>query len=509
MPGISLILNKNKLPVEHSKIESILTSQNFLDNYIDKTFVKNDNIFIGANTYQHYPVRLIESEKYYIIIEGKIYNKEDKILEDELKELAEKTGMNNFNQHLKDWLTESDGDFLIYIINKNNNDVYIFNDMFGRLPFYYKRENDGTVICSRYLNFIKELSASTEIDKMAVAQFLLFGYLLYKRTMFSQVNQLRPASLLIINNYIKEEKIYEFNFDNRKYSSLDFTQNVKNLSELFSKACKDRFLNGKQNVMTLSRGLDSRLVASCLHKNNIPFSIATIRYKYGAVIKDEKIATQLAEIFKSDFRVINVDPSTGDDVYMLFKFKEGMNSLFTARILSFYRKIKKEFGENINFITGDNGDKIIYTYDKRIRKLKDLDDLAEYLVNEHSIFNIDTIAKITGVSQSEMLNELKILLNTFPETNLKDKYVHFRAVERPHKFAFQGEDRHRHYFWSISPFWSFPFYNYIMNIPEEVKKRHKLFAAFIGSYSKQAVDLPYSNFKSSVTSFKGKLFMLG
>jgi asparagine synthase (glutamine-hydrolysing) len=508
MPGISLIINDKKIDSKKDKISAVLKNQNYLENYYDKVIASENDFFIGYNKYEQYPVKVLSTNNSLIVIEGKIYNKREPVSESEIINLANVLFEEESIAKLSEWIQSTDGDFLVYIINKISGDFIVFNDIFGRLPLYYKKCNDGSIITSRYLNFINELSDETTIDQMAIAQFLLFGYMLNDRTIHKDVHQLRPSSILLYRNKsITLKNTHVFNFQQRVHSNKSKNENIANLNKLFSDSCKNRFLNDKKNIVTLSGGLDSRLVASSIYSNKIPFSVVTIKYKYGSAIKDMGIALKLADIFNVDSHVIDVKPSNGNEVYTLLKLKEGMNSLFTARILSFYQEIKNLFGNDINFITGDNGDKLIFTYDKKIKHLSSLDELADYIVTEHSIFEIETVSKLTSVSTTEILDELKILLRSFPETEFKEKYVHYRAIERPHKFAFQGEDRHRHYFWTMSPFWSYPFFNYIMNCSDESKKRHKLFAPLIGSFSKEAINQPYSNFKSSVTSIKGKIFM--
>jgi hypothetical protein len=118
------------------------------------------------------------------------------------------------------------------------------------------------------------------------------------------------------------------------------------------------------------------------------------------------------------------------------------------------------------------------------------------------------ITRITEIELKEIHSDLKELLLSFPENDLKQKYIHFRINEKPFKFAFQGEDRHRNYFWNVSPFWSITFFDYLMNCSDESKIRHKTFSALIQSFSKEVMDLEYTNFKSSITSFKGKVFLL-
>jgi asparagine synthase (glutamine-hydrolysing) len=120
---------------------------------------------------------------------------------------------------------------------------------------------------------------------------------------------------------------------------------------------------------------------------------------------------------------------------------------------------------------------------------------------------LEYITQFTGITKEEIFEEIKILLLNFPERDLFQKYVHLRSIEKPFKYAFQGEDRHRSYFWNSSPFWSYGFFNYIMNCADLSKKKHKIFAGLLNSYSREAADLTYTNFHSSINSIKGKIFM--
>lgn len=508
MPGISVLVSKNNLSDKKTQLDGIFSKQNYLKGYSDKILFFKDNIVIGTNIYDEYPVKIFDINNLFIVLEGRIYNKTEKEIEKEITAIAQNIEKKNIKADLSSWLLKTDGDFLVYIINKVNNDIYIFNDIFGRLPVYYKQLETGEVVVSRYLNFITSLEKNANIDKIAIVQHLLLGYALGERTLIQGVNHLRSASLLSIKNCeVNFISIYTFNFQHRDHEGKSIKENIKNLSELFSEACKNRFQNNKLNIVTLSGGLDSRLVAACMYKNKIPFNVTTIRYSYGTIIQDEKVAVQLSDLFKVKYEVLELSPPIGDDVYTLLKIKEGMNSVATSQLLPFYRKIEKKYSKDINFITGDNGDKLIFTYNKPIKRFTNSDELAEYILTEHSLIDLETVSGFCEIQKNEILHEIKNVLNSFPEEELKQKYVHFRVMEKPHKYAFQGEDRHRHYFWTLSPFWSVPFYNYIMNCTDISKKKHKLFAGLIESFSPEALSLPYANFKSSVNSFKGKFFM--
>ena len=508
MPGISLSFGQNRLVDYNTRVIDTIESQNYIEGYTSKLILNKDNIVIGSNQYEQYPINILQVGDLLIIIEGKIYNKTQKLYENEILDIAINIDDYYAKGKLTDWLVNTDGDFIVFIHNRAKDVLYILNDIFGRLPLYFHVNNEKSILVSRYLHFISRVEESLKPDKMGIAQFMLLGYMLGTRTLLEQVSQLQPASFLKFSDgKIKIECIYQFNFDQREHRNKFPDENVSNISELFSLACNSRFNNNKLSVVTLSGGLDSRLIASCMYKNNIPYKAATLRYTYGSKVQDEKIAKQVAELFKVDLNVIELGPPKGEDLFTLLNLKEGMNSLFTSQLIPFYLKIKELFGSDINFITGDNGDRLIYSLNKPIKKLKSLEQLVSYIIKEHHLFDFDTVCKVCNVSKADMIDEIKNVLSTFPEYDLTQKYIHLRTIEKPHKYAFQGEDRHRHYFWTLSPFWSFPFYSYLMNCSDISKKKFGLFSKLIMRFSEEAIKIPYANFNASITSFKGKLYL--
>jgi asparagine synthase (glutamine-hydrolysing) len=507
MPGISLIYNNNGLPREAEEITTIINNLNTLDHHSSQIFKCEQNFFMGWNKYEEYPIQIIDHNHFTIIIEGKIYNKDNEKLKAEIIELVDGIRQNNYSIKISDWLKITDGDFIIYIINNNNDSIFVLNDIFGRLPLYYSISENG-IILSRYLRFIKDINKELAFNRMAISQFLLLGYMLGKHTILENIYHLRPGSLIKIeSSKVSVEVIHEFNFEIKKYRERNFEENINNLSNLFSEAAINRLKGADKNIVAVSGGLDSRAIATCLNKNNSPFIAVTMKYKTGYTEGEGIVAEQMASILKLNWKFLDVLPPTGEDIYQLLRIKEGMNSLFMAGIIPFYKEIKKSFGNNINFFTGDNGDKLIFTIDRPISNFKNVDELVTYIISEHAIIPLDEVVALTKTNKTELYNDLKELVLSFPESDLKQKYIHFRINEKPFKYAYQGEDRHRNYFWSVSPFWSIEFFNYIMNCSDESKIRHKTFRRLLQSYSPDATDLVYTNIKSSITSVKGKLFL--
>ena len=506
MAGVSIVLSEGGLLTQKSKLDKTLNSLNYIKNFNSTVCLHEDNIFIGWNKYDEYPIQEIFCDYFIILLEGKIYNKTNSIISTELSKIIKSVEDKNY-KYLQNWLQETDGDFLLYIYNKLDGELFILNDILGRIPVYYINSTKGIII-SRHLKFITDLLENFKFDDISFAEILLMGFMIGQRTLIKNVNQLAPASLLQTKKRkIDEIKLYNYNFDLKLHGRKSFSENINNISELFSESVNNRFKNSEKNILTLSGGLDSRAVAACLYYNNINFTAVTMKYSSGHEAKDLVIAEKLSRLFNSNWKSIDVSLPKGNDLIELLFLKEGMNSLSTSAILGFYRKVSGEFGNKINFITGDNGDKLIFTIDQPIKKLNSIEELIHYTIKDRAVSSLEEIKNILNFNKDDLYEDLNNVFNSYPEADLSQKFIHFRVLEKPFKYAFQGEDRHRNYFWNISPFWSFPFYNYLMNCSDKIKKKHKTFSAWLQKYSPQAVELEYTNFRSPINSIQGKLFM--
>jgi asparagine synthase (glutamine-hydrolysing) len=503
MPGISIVYKKNNENL--NDYQAILNSLNHLKYYNSRIFLNNNKCFAGFNGYDSYPLVKMKICGYDVILEGRIYNRTKNEIEIQLGDILSINKLNHFYDRLSTWILESDGEFVIYLISDES--LLIFNDIFGRMPLYYF-EDENRVIVSRFLNFIVKSISKKMMDSIGISIYLLLGYMLGERTLLKNVKQLRPVTLLkYSSNRFELIPLFSFNLETKNNVHKNDKDIICDLKDLFSISCKYRYQTNEENIITLSGGLDSRLVASAMVSNQIPFKAATMVYKNGYAREEIAIAEELCRIYGSKLDKTLVMPPTGSDVLELLKLKEGMNSLSTAPIIPFYHKLLSTFSKGFVYITGDNGDKIIFTLDRPPINFNTLDDLVNFIITDNSIMPIEYITQITGITREEIFEEIKTNLLNFPEKDYFQKYVHFRSIEKPFKYAFQGEDRHRSYFWNSSPFWSYGFFNYFMNCSDFSKRKHRIFAGLLNSYSREATDLPYANFHSSVNSIKGKIFM--
>ena len=106
------------------------------------------------------------------------------------------------------------------------------------------------------------------------------------------------------------------------------------------------------------------------------------------------------------------------------------------------------------------------------------------------------------IKKEKILDELKAVLSTYPETDLDQKYVHFIFYGGSFKAIFEVEDRDRIYFARTVLFYSIPFFDYAMNCSDTIKTSRKLYKQIMLDYSHETATIDISDYGCSIKSRK-------
>jgi asparagine synthase (glutamine-hydrolysing) len=413
--------------------------------------VDSEHYFLGTLSYDTYPIASVEYGDFIIVVEGKIYGRELSVIWRELSQLALvfSDSPKNASKACGEWLLRTDGDFLIFIFDKSSNKTWVMNDVLGRLPVIAINPSSNTIECNR---------------------------------------------------------VHEFSFDAKANTRESVNDNAANLISLFTVACKERAAVGN-NIVSLSGGLDSRSVAACLAANKIPFLAVTRRDSRKTSWNDAAVAETLARALGAEWSCINVGVSTGDDFLRLLRLKSGMNPLGMVSRISFLTEVQRVYRSGITYLTGDGGDKMFHDL-RPARPLKTTDDLLRYIISEESIFSLEQVEKMSGISSEDVNSDLEAHLAAYPEIDLAQKYIHFVLFERAFKWLFEGEDRNRCYFWSVAPFYSVPLFQYAMGCSDSQKALYGLYRSFLVGLSPCAASVNNANWGIPITSNKSILYLM-
>lgn len=512
MPGTTIYFSsESDSSISENDINISLNSLLFNERYSVTNLLQEKKVRIAITNYKEYPIDVFRSDEFLIIVEGKIYNKSKGKLKAELERLAQTVfdESNEIKEDLTKWLHNADGEFIIVIHNLDDKRIAIFNDSLGRLALYLF-QSDSSLIITREISFILNLSFPIKIDTMGIAQFLFFGYPLHTRTLYEQIKRVQPGTLFVIDttkDYIKTMNVHMYNFDNKIDELPDMGTILNNMEELFLTASKNRCEKGFDNILSLSGGLDSRAVLAALEK-------ASINYKTYTFIKDDKsnqddanISEELSELFNMNWNLLQLDQEEQKDISFLLETKRGMNELGNNFMVQFLRKLLVKESNRLFYLTGDGGDKVLPGLLPAV-KLNSLDELVKYIISTRSsLFTLTNVLKITGINYNDFCNELFNILNNYSEKIIANKYVRFVIFGRGLKWLFEGEDRNRYWFWSITPFYSQPFFNYSMMLPDRVKENYALQKQLLVKLSPEAAAINNAFWKLPITSSKLKVIL--
>jgi asparagine synthase (glutamine-hydrolysing) len=131
--------------------------------------------------------------------------------------------------------------------------------------------------------------------------------------------------------------------------------------------------------------------------------------------------------------------------------------------------------------------------------------LARGIIHLVGEFRLAEVAALLQVKESEIVDELLSILGSYPEENLRQKFLHYLFFEDNAKFTFEIEDISRIYFWTVSPFNSLPFFKYIISCPDKQKSKYALYREFFFIMSPPVAEIKNSNWGCSISSNKFKI----
>ena len=512
MPGLNFICGYKSLL--HAREEAYRRSirKSIADSEY-QTIERYKTHFWALNSVQYdgYPSCVYDDNEYFIYLEGKIYNRRLSDLHEELKTLIKdifSQDQQGTNQYRK-WLLDTDGEFVIFGWDKQTEKICLCNDLLGRLPLYYY-QTDQEVAISRNLRFLAELIPNRQYDMMSIAQILQLGYSLHQRTYIKGVFRLNPASLLIIDPRqarCHTKTIQPFNFEDKPYQDESLNNNALELARLMRQGVKNRARLSDKNLLSLSGGLDSRTVGAALHGENIPFTCATFIDFEHARQSDLECAKELAQTLGWPQQIIPLSAPTGADFLKLLRIKHGRNYLGISFVLQYAEQLQQQYGHDFTFFYGNGGDRVA----RDIRPegaMETLDQLVAYIMSRQQFFPLDVLSSLVQIPAGDIVDELHHTLRAYPENNIMEKFVHFEIYGDALTRHIEGDDRFRHYFWTGTPFYSVPFFKYIMGIPNEQKKDFRLYKIFLDTLCPEIAFVPYANITTSVGSLQHKLFAI-
>jgi asparagine synthase (glutamine-hydrolysing) len=357
---------------------------------------------------------------------------------------------------------------------------------------YYFQEAQS-LIFSRELKFIVPFLSQVEFCKDGILEYLLFGFPFEENTLVEKVGFFPPATYLsfdMASGKSARDSYHVLNID-RCVNSGGRKKMAAEMCRIFMEALSKRaeWVDKNKTIVSLSGGFDSRGTLAGLKKLGLSPSAVTAQSEEEGSAR--KVAGFLGvEIYPIPQGHAEKERPFADIVFL----KDGLDCHpDLAQLYRNLQDLRDRFGKDIIYFTGIYGGEIT-RQSHPTAGLSSLKSLVRYLLkaNDSYKYSTEKVAAILRMPENEISNHLQRRLETFPEKSIWRKYLRFRH-EFDMRFAGEAEDRNRFFFWTISPFFAFPFFNYVMGIDEN-RKTSRLFRDFLYAIDPNTCKAKYFNY---------------
>ena len=491
MAGITLLYRQEKL--ESSLLQKI---EGKLGKSEDVSILhREDKFVLLQKKIEDYPVREVNHQDYTLIVEGKIYGVD--VLND--GDFSRCTHGVLFNKNKEDslrYIRSLDGEFILYMIDKSTKKVVIINDYLGRLPVYYIRNDHFTI--GRDIGLIHKTSGSLKFSESGVYQYMRLGYPLGDTTLFKDMYRLPPSSLIEIEG--------EVNIQSQKISLKELHDSggisgnpEEYLYEHFKRAMDVRLKSSERVVLSLSGGLDSRIIMGEIEKGNGKVAYESFHYTNAIIDADIRSVQQLCNHYERQFGLTELEEWSPENFNELIHIKTGMNYLGMAFLVPFLKKMKSGFDL---MLTGDGGDKTLPYLLPGMNLFGS--DTAQLILSRNEVTSDKTCEQLFSSALIKQEEEMIAYLNEQNEKEPGWTYKRFLIFERTKNWLFEGEDRNRNYIWSSSPFYNPGFFKAVHSINERDKKNYRLYRSFTALVDPDLNNITNANWGFPVSK-QGKL----
>ncbi|GAA0879718.1 hypothetical protein GCM10009119_26870 [Algoriphagus jejuensis] len=451
---------------------------------------RNETIVVLNSSNYNYPIFQQEiSQGILLILEGRIFGESFESIAAELKSV----GADSMDDRLTHYSFNLDGEFFFYKIDTRSNKILVVGDHLNRLPLYFGSDGQQWIV-SRQIS-IAALFMRSKINKVNLAEFMVFDYNLSDRTWFDNLYFLQIDDFIEVdtlrNDLRVKRKPETYDFGNKTVGVI--TEDLLlNMADIFLQACSVRA--DEINVLSMSGGMDSRSVAAGLVKNSKALAGVTFENAEKTALYDSIIAEEIADSLGIKWHKVALSrDSFLEDVDSLMNIKMSIQPCRFYYLYQFCAEVQKKFGNDITFFTGDGGDKVFPDLGRNL-KFNDDYKLFKFIIRENHEFSVEHASAIVGISSKDLENQIFSYIRSLPAKTSSNKLEQFILRARMKRYIFEGEDRNRNYFWSTTPFLSKRFFSLMMSISPQIKRQELFYFEFISRLNREVAEIRNENF---------------
>jgi asparagine synthase (glutamine-hydrolysing) len=499
MPGISVYYKHNPKAEFDISIDDLRHE----NDYNIETLYKSDNVCFIFSGYDSYPIQYNNGDIFFTCIEGLIYNKTTKQINNDLQKIVnlpinsdkQKKAINNF-------IKTSDGDYSVYIYSKTSNQLTIFGDLWGRLKSYYYHDNNIALISRENIFIINNIPV-IQFNKTALTEFIVLEYTLGNKTIISKVYKTPPSFMIYISSDVNN-----INLDAKQMVKHDFTTHQNYSKGETIDKCANIYLESLEQISKklhkenykfsadLSGGYDSRAIFFGLAKQNINVEYYTDFLLTG----DESLfAKNVADTYKQKLTIIKANHDINIKDLSELTYKTGCNVNAITALSCYQDAYERKRTTNINFVKfqGFGGEFIRHPY-TRVKGYHTLTSMLNNDIHIHGI-SVNDACEVLKIASTTFIDQLKNHENNYSEIEIDDKIKHL-YFEYYNNLVNMGEERARLHFWTVQPLLSSKLQSfYLHEIPRKYINT-KYFIEFLRKIDPKSLTIPIYGSKINLNS---------
>jgi len=459
------------------------------DQLAHQVLFDGNNFQVGIQHHENYPFSIEHRPKFDIIMEGQVYNYS---IPDFLEGLEKRF---NSPKELGDFIKTVDGEFVIFMKNKETGAKKLINDQFSRLPMYIYQDTQSFII-TRNISFITQ-QRKLSYSPLALSENLMFGFNLGNKTVWNEVKRMPPNAVVVLDALKPSLEIESF----FKWTEMNGTATIDavlpHLMEAFDKGLANRLEQLNAPSISMSGGLDSRFVAAGIKK--LGGSVKSVTFarndnSYDADLTYSKEIMTALDMIDSHvaYKLPTVEPV---DFEELNGIKQSLNALSMSFMMPYLRD-RRQNKEDV--ITGFGGDTYLVGLHP-LRLVSTKKQLFNFILKYWTLCPIDLAAKIGGVTPVALENNLMDYLSELPFEDMNDNYTYFLMRHHAMNYAFEGEDRIRHYAWSTAPIYNPEVIRLGLSIRQKDKKYGRLYHRLFNEYPGNLNEIVNPNWMTTVS----------
>jgi asparagine synthase (glutamine-hydrolysing) len=316
MPGIVGVIGIR--PVEHCQrlVESMVAAMKHEPFYSSGTYsVPEMGVYTGwvahQNSFAADQVFFDEHKDIALTFSGECFA--DSTTLDDLRQKGHEFGRND-----SDWMVhlyEEEGDqffeklnglFSGLLIDKRQRKAFLFNDRYGVERIYWHKADDAFCFASEAKALLRVVPRLREFDSEGVAQFLTYGCTLQGRTLFRDVHLLPAGSIWSLDGESCRKRKYFSPETWESQPALSAERFEDEFKETFKRVLPRYFKSKSEIGISLTGGLDSRMIMACLPETAKKPLCYTFSGQQRDTV-DARLAARVAGACGLDHRILRVN----------------------------------------------------------------------------------------------------------------------------------------------------------------------------------------------------------